>query len=132
MDYFAEQDAAFRKQLDALPNLGADADPRVTAALQQAQAEHDNLLPTLAIAMLLADLSQTTQIARQPERFFEKNLLLGKHPSSSAVNAYFGANILANLLLNSANPPLGLLLNLATLGVQVPTVKNNMQLGLRP
>jgi hypothetical protein len=132
MDYFAEQDKKFRGLLDSLPNLGADANPRVSAVLNQLEKERQEQIHPLTIALLLADLSQTNQIAKNPTQYYEKNKLLGQHPSTSDVNKYFGANIIGNLLLNAYAPGLGHLLNLATIGIQAPTVANNLKLGLRP
>ena len=40
-------------------------------------------------ALLLADMSQTLTIAQNPDRFTERNPLLGKHPSEGMVHSYF-------------------------------------------
>jgi hypothetical protein len=48
---------------------------------------------------------QTRDIARNPDRFYESNPVLGRHPSLSAVNAYFAAGILAHTAVAMALPP---------------------------
>ena len=46
---------------------------------------------------MLADWSQTRQIARAPDRLHETNPLLGLHPSVGRVNTYCGLAVAANL-----------------------------------
>jgi len=58
-------------------------------------------VPQLQVAstgLLLADWQQTKQIASNPD-FFEYNPILGRHPSQSRVNGYFGAVVVSNLIV---------------------------------
>ena len=48
-----------------------------------------------AVVTLLIDWAQTRYIAKNPERYFEINMILGKHPSVGAVNAYFSVCVVA-------------------------------------
>jgi hypothetical protein len=45
----------------------------------------------LAELFLIVDLLQTRYIASNPQKFRELNVVLGEHPSVSAVNLYFAA-----------------------------------------
>jgi hypothetical protein len=56
-------------------------------------------------AVLAADWLQTREISRNPDRFYETNPVLGRHPSLSAVNAYFAAGLLAHTAVAMALPP---------------------------
>jgi hypothetical protein len=57
------------------------------------------VLPVLMNLAILIDFGQTMHIAKNPDRFFEYNPILGRHPSKKAVKKYFlGAAILANTL----------------------------------
>lgn len=49
----------------------------------------DKALLAGAVTMLGADWAQTRYIAAHPDQFREKNPLLGSHPSTGKVNAYF-------------------------------------------
>lgn len=46
-------------------------------------------------ALYAADWWQTIQIAKNPERYGERNPVLGEHPSVEKVNLYFAASALA-------------------------------------
>jgi hypothetical protein len=64
-------------------------------AAQQRQPIDYVLVGTNA-GLLLADWSQTLQIARDPLRHGEQNALLGLHPSVGRVNTYFAVSFIAN------------------------------------
>ena len=46
-----------------------------------------------ALAATLADWSQTRYIAKHPDQFYETNRVLGKHPTTGKVDAYFAGSI---------------------------------------
>ena len=46
--------------------------------------------------VILADWNQTLQAARNPNRYAENNLILGRHPSIGYVNSYFAGALVAN------------------------------------
>ena len=52
-------------------------------------------LLALSILLLCLDWSQTRYIAKHLDRFHETNVILGRAPTLSAVNAYFAACIAA-------------------------------------
>jgi hypothetical protein len=53
----------------------------------------DKALFWLNAGILFLDWGETLNIAQNPERFHEMNPILGRHPSVTTVNLYFGAVI---------------------------------------
>ena len=56
------------------------------------------------MGVTLIDYGQTLNIASHPERWEEKNPILGKHPSRSQVNAYFAASALFHPAVSAVLP----------------------------
>lgn len=52
-------------------------------------SKQDVALESVYLALHLIDWGQTRDIALQPERFYEMNPILGKHPSINDVNIWF-------------------------------------------
>ena len=84
-----------------------------------------------ALVLHVADWSQTLQIADQPDRHFERNPILGRHPSRGEVNAYFSATALALVLLADALPQYRRAFLGGWIAVQAVVVHNNLGIGLR-
>ena len=89
-----------------LPNKGwivqklSDTKPEWSKADKERQA--------LYMAMHLADWAQTKNIARNPEKFYEKvNLILGDHPHPDKVDAYFALTGQRNYILRTNYRPSG-------------------------
>ncbi len=55
-------------------------------------------------ALLAADWMQTSKVARHPNEYHENNILLGRHPSTGAVNTYFASAILLNTAIYPVMP----------------------------
>jgi hypothetical protein len=56
-------------------------------------------------ALLIADWKQTRQIARAPDRYFERNPILGNHPSVGRVDTYmFAAGVLHWVIAANLSP----------------------------
>jgi len=51
------------------------------------------------IAALVMDWHQTRTIARNPDKWHEYNIILGKHPTPAAVDRYFAIALLLQLAL---------------------------------
>ena len=93
--------------------------------------EHKTLLATTAL-LLAADWGQTRDIAAHPERFKEVNPILGPHPSTRRVDAYFAGAMLGTVGLTFVLPPQTrrlVLGGLATLEVMVVIRNNSVQIG---
>lgn len=82
--------------------------------------------------LLLADWHQTRYIAGHPEQFYERNPILGKHPSKGKVDTYFVAALaivnVADYVIDEKyrkNMWIGITL------VEGTVVANNMAIGVK-
>lgn len=91
----------------------------------------DRALLASALVLHAADWSQTLQIADQPDRYFERNPILGRHPSRGEVHAYFAATALALVLIADALPQYRRPMLGGWIAVQAIVVHNNLGIGLR-
>lgn len=86
-------------------DLGA---PNFTPQIEFRTQPEQQLSPYLADYFKAADLLNKDRIqTRQLDDrgFFEQNPLLGKHPSRSLIDAYFGAYLAAPLIMNKLGLP---------------------------
>jgi len=90
-------------------------------------------LTVTALAAHGADWNQTLQIARNPNSYYERNIVLGSHPSVSQVNAYFAVSAISLLVLSRyLSPEDRTMLFGAWTAIEVYTVgRNRVSLGLR-
>ena len=96
------------------------------------EREKDSTLLAATAVMLAADWGQTRDIAAHPEHFREANHILGPHPSTRRVDAYFAGAIVGTVGLSYVLPPHArrlLLGGLATLEVIVVLRNNSLQIG---
>jgi hypothetical protein len=95
----------------------------------------------MAEALLVADHGQTLEIAAQPEKWYEKNPILGPYPSRGEVNAYFMAVEVLHPIVAWALPTEACIARWlpcdwraawqhVTIMVQAGSVNNNYQLGI--
>jgi len=52
-----------------------------------------------AVGLTIIDWGQTRHIAKNPDKYFERNGVLGDHPSKKDVDTYFAAYIALQLLI---------------------------------
>lgn len=88
----------------------------------------NNIIAIALVLLLLVDWAQTVQIAKHPERWYERNPLLGKHPSVRRVHLWFAACVAAAVAVAVVAPAVAALFVL----VEVLCVVNNYLLGIRP
>jgi hypothetical protein len=90
-------------------------------------------LTVTALAAHAADWNQTLQIARNPNSYYERNVVLGSHPSVSQVNAYFAVSAIGLLVLSQYLSPQDRTVLLgAWTAIEVYVVgRNRVSLGLR-
>ena len=90
------------------------------------------ILAALAL-LLVIDWRQTLTIARNPWRWYERNPILGKHPSTGRVHVWFALVSIAIAVAAHLLPDL-IVLALALLGIVIEglCVANNWRLGIRP
>ena len=107
------------------PNANAASD-------RDAWTPVDTGLQLTYTALAVADWNQTLHIARNPERFYEKNDTLGRHPDKGRVNAYFATTIAVNAVIAALLPkPYRTFWQAVWIGYAGDTVRKNHQLGLR-
>ena len=91
----------------------------------------DKTLFVASTALLVADWAQTRYIAKNPDQFYERNPILGKHPSVGKVNAYFAGAIIGNyLLMDYLSPKNRTLYQAGLISVQIVVVGNNKRIGV--
>lgn len=99
-------------------------------------AQANELPETLALEsaysiLHVMDWNQTRRIARNPLGFYEKNLLLGAHPSPLRVNRYFAATLAAHWGLALALPTgYRRVFQGVSIAVEANTVRKNYAIGL--
>ena len=87
------------------------------------------------------DWRQTRYIAKNPDKFYERNPILGKHPSVSDVDKYFAITAIAHsgvsYLLPNKSTIFGKEINprrlwqMLTIGAQTAVIGNNFRIGVR-
>lgn len=65
----------------------------------------DTAIQCAFVTTALVDWGQTLYISKNPHRYYETNMLLGSHPSTSGVNTYFPLAILAHTVVAITLPP---------------------------
>lgn len=81
--------------------------------------------------LLLADWSQTRQVAKNPQHYSETNILLGEHPSVGKVDVYFTSVLIGNYFLTDYLESNRKSYLYGIIGVQLIVVGHNKQLGLK-
>jgi len=83
-------------------------------------------------AIHVLDWGQTRYIVKHPDEFFERNFILGEHPSVGEVNTYFVlTGALHYWLMRRVEPETRKLLQWVTIGFGASNVANNYHLGVR-
>lgn len=66
--------------------------------------QEDTLRQTAFVGITTIDWMQTRQIADNPNKFYETNPILGRHPSKNEINLYFAGSVLAHTAIAAALP----------------------------
>lgn len=83
------------------------------------------------MALHVADWGQTLDIADHPERFYERNPVLGRHPSRGEVNRWFLGTALLHPVVSYVLPkPYREVWQYVTIGVEVGCVGSNARIGV--
>ena len=61
-------------------------------------------LQALSTSLQIIDWGQTLDIADKPDRYWELNPIVGKHPSRGRVNTYFALSIVSNIVTSHFLP----------------------------
>ena len=91
----------------------------------------DKVLFGVSTTLLVADWAQTRTIAKNPDRWYETNPLLGKHPSVSRVNNYFATTLVANYFITDyLSPKWRTRFQGGLIAVELVVVGNNKRIGI--
>jgi hypothetical protein len=83
------------------------------------------------VALTGIDWMQTRKIAKNPDDYYERNPILGEHPSTEKVDIYFPACIAAHTMVAMALPPeYRKWWQYVAIGVEAGVVASNLSIGL--
>lgn len=103
-----------------------------TAAAADSWSKQDMALQATYTALHIIDWGQTRYIAKNPKTFFERNAILGKHPTVDKVDMYFAGTLIAHALVTHFLPdkyrPWW---QLATISMEGYCVNHNFKAGVR-
>lgn len=102
------------------------------AANAQSWTPEQRTLAAMYLAAHAVDYGQTRRIAAEPEHWREYNPILGAHPSTGAVNAYFALVPVAGyLLLDSVSSERRTFWLRVAASVEITNVGRNQYIGIR-
>ena len=92
----------------------------------------DTAWQTAYTVLHIADWGQTRYIAKHPERFNERNAILGDHPSTRKVDAYFATTLVAHTAISYVLPvKYRRVWQAVTIAVEGNAVAHNMKIGIK-
>lgn len=92
----------------------------------------DTAFEVTGAALHIADWGQTVWIARHPRLQSETNPVLGKHPTTARVHAYFAVTLVGHALIARALPrPYRTAWQAVWIGVEAMHVETNRAMGIR-
>lgn len=97
-------------------------------------SKQDIALEGAVIALLAVDWAQTRYISTHPDQFYERNPLLGEHPSRKNVDLYFAGAVAAHIAITHFLPAIwrpGLQVPLIVLQFGAVTRNNQIGIGMR-
>jgi len=91
----------------------------------------DSMREASYLALHVLDWGQTLDIADHPEKFYERNPILGEHPSRGEVNRYFAAGMVLHPVVSYLLPrPYREWWQYSTIGLEMVVVGNNARIGI--
>lgn len=92
----------------------------------------DTALEATWLVLHAVDWGQTRYIAKNPDRFYEQNPILGKHPSVGRVNAYSALTSVAHYGVSQwLSPANRRIWQSVTIGFAAGTVAHNYHIGVK-
>ncbi|HET8689056.1 MAG TPA: hypothetical protein VFM18_20795 [Methanosarcina sp.] len=83
------------------------------------------------LAVDIIDWAQTRNIARNPNKWYEQNNILGNHPSVEKVDAYFATMALAHIAISYALPSeYRRTFQYITIGIEIGYIHHNYSMGI--
>lgn len=91
----------------------------------------DTQRESVFVAITAIDWSQTLQIAKRPDHYYETNIILGNHPSDSRINTLIPTAMLAHYYIATLLPRgYREAWQYAFIAVETNAVSNNFSIGL--
>lgn len=110
--------------------IGLISMPNICIANDNESYDRFPLEATYTILHLI-DWQQTLTIAREPDKYYEVNGIVGKHPSASRVNQYGAVSLLLHWTLSyTLSDKWAKSFQLSTLVIKTGCVLNNESIGI--
>jgi len=91
----------------------------------------DKALELTYLTLQALDYGQTRHIAHNPDRFYETNTILGRHPSEGRVNTLFAITAIAHPVITHVLPQkYRKYFQLITIGYSASNVYHNYRIGI--
>ena len=92
----------------------------------------DTYMQGAVIGALLIDMAQTITIADNPDKYYERNPLLGEHPSKEKVVGYFMGGIVTHTAIAMALPQdYRRIWQCVWIGIEGAVIYNNYNIGVK-
>jgi len=92
----------------------------------------DTYYQSAVITALAVDMAQTLHISKNPNKYYEINPLLGKHPSQDKVIGYFLGGMIAHTVVAMALPPeYRRVWQCVWIGIEGAVIYNNYNIGVK-
>ena len=103
----------------------------LSADLDWKWSKADTALQLTWTTMHVLDWSQTRKIAKEPERFWERNSIMGKHPSVDKVDVIFAMSAILDVAIARMLPrPYRTYFQIVSIGATGYCVTINFSIGL--
>lgn len=92
----------------------------------------DVMFEATYLTLHVVDWGQTLNIVSRDDKYHERNIILGKHPSRGDVNTYFAVTALLHVALaNYLDRPARNYFQIGTIALEAAVIGNNYQIGLK-
>ena len=106
--------------------------PNLSLAWKDDWTKADTIREVAWQVIHVIDWGQTLEIARQPDKFYELNPIMGKHPSVGKVNAYMAISAITHAGISYVLPKkYRVYYQWITFSVSSACIINNFNVGLR-
>ena len=103
----------------------------ISPAFGEMWTKNDTYRELTWATLFLIDYGQTLNIAKNPDKYEEKNQILGRHPSQSSVHKYMlSVAILHPIISYYLLPEYRKYWQYITIGIEADAVTNNFSIGI--
>ena len=95
-------------------------------------SKQDIALQALYTGLHVTDWGQSRYITKHPDKYYEKNWVLGKYPSKDTVDIYFASTLVGHTLVTHMLPKdYRILWQFMTILVELSVVPSNFNMGVK-